>query len=51
MPTELGMAVTKMLNENLPKIMDIKFTALMEEDLDKIAQGKLERDKLLKRFL
>ena len=49
-PTELGMTVIKMLVENLPKIMDIKFTALMEEDLDKIANGELKRDKLLKDF-
>ena len=49
-PTELGMAVTTMLNENLPKIMNVKFTALMEEDLDKIAQGQLDRDELLKAF-
>ncbi len=50
MPTELGMAVTKMLVDNLPKIMNVKFTALMEEDLDKIAQGELERDTLLREF-
>lgn len=49
-PTELGMAVTKMLIDNLSKIMNIKFTALMEEDLDKIAQGELERDVLLREF-
>jgi len=49
-PTELGLAVTKLLVENLPKIMDVKFTAIMEEDLDKIAQGTLERDKLLRDF-
>lgn len=49
-PTELGFAVTNMLIENLPKIMDVKFTANMEEDLDKIAQGELERDKVLKEF-
>lgn len=49
-PTELGMAVTNLLTKNLPKIMDVKFTAHMEEDLDKIAQGELERDKLLKEF-
>lgn len=49
-PTELGMMVTKMLVENLPDIMDIKFTAKMEEDLDKIAQGELDRDELLKDF-
>jgi len=49
-PTELGMAVTAMLVKNLPKIMNVKFTALMEEDLDKIAQGELERDTLLREF-
>lgn len=49
-PTELGMTITNMLVENLPKIMDTKFTANMEEDLDKIANGDLERDKLLKEF-
>lgn len=49
-PTELGMVVTKMLNDNLPKIMDVNFTALMEEDLDKIAQGQMERDILLREF-
>lgn len=49
-PTDLGMKVTEMLDENLPKIMDLKFTAHMEEDLDKIASGNLERDKLLNEF-
>jgi len=49
-PTELGMTVTKLLTENLPKIMDIKFTAHMEEYLDQIADGKLDRDTLLRGF-
>lgn len=49
-PTELGMAVTKMLTDNLPKIMDIHFTASMEESLDKIAHGTLQRDTLLRDF-
>ena len=49
-PTELGNTVTKMLQEHLPTIMEIKFTAHMEEDLDKIAEGELERDKLLREF-
>lgn len=49
-PTELGFAVTNLLVENLPKIMDTKFTAHMEEDLDKISQGELERDQLLSEF-
>ncbi len=49
-PTELGMTVTNLLVKNLPRIMDIKFTALMENDLDKIAHGDLGRDELLKGF-
>lgn len=49
-PTELGSAVIKLLVDNLPHIMDTQFTAHMEEDLDKIASGDLDRDKLLKGF-
>lgn len=49
-PTELGMTVTKLLTENLAKIMDLSFTARMEEDLDQIAKGTLERDVLLDEF-
>lgn len=49
-PTELGFAVTKLLDANLPKIMNVAFTAHMEEDLDKIAQGELKRDSLLHEF-
>lgn len=49
-PTELGMVVTDMLEEHFPKIMDTAFTAKMEQDLDQIAQGQLDRDKLLKEF-
>jgi len=49
-PTELGMTVTKLLVKHLPKIVNPKFTAHMEEDLDKIEQGDLERDDLLHVF-
>lgn len=49
-PTELGIRVTEMLSANLPKIMDTQFTALMEEDLDKVAQGDMNRDLLLRQF-
>lgn len=49
-PTELGMIVTDMLVKNLPEIMDPKFTAQMEEELDKIAEGDLDRDTLLRNF-
>ncbi len=50
MPTELGMVVTEMLVKNLPEIMNPKFTAQMEEELDKVAHGELERDILLRDF-
>jgi DNA topoisomerase I len=50
MPSDLGMKLTQMLDEAFPKIMDPKFTAHMELDLDKIAQGELDRDKLLLEF-
>lgn len=49
-PTELGMTVVNLLNEHLPQIMDVKFTALMEEELDKVAKGSMERDMLLREF-
>lgn len=49
-PTELGTLVTDLLVANLPDIMNISFTAHMEEDLDKIANGEMERDTLLREF-
>lgn len=49
-PTELGMVVTDMLVKNLPEIMNPKFTAQMEEELDKVAHGDIERDTLLRNF-
>ncbi len=39
-PTEMGELVTKVLKEHFPQIVDSQFTAGMEEDLDKIAEGK-----------
>ena len=49
-PTELGKRVSEMLVKNLPDIFNITFTANMEEDLDKIAEGKAKRDKVLNEF-
>jgi DNA topoisomerase-1 len=40
-PTELGMAVSDLLVANFPDIMEPKFTATMETDLDRIAEGKV----------
>jgi DNA topoisomerase-1 len=49
-PTELGRAVSDMLSKNLPDIINVTFTANMEEQLDKIEQGDVKRDKVLSDF-
>ena len=49
-PTELGEKVCEELVEDFPKIMDVKFTANMEKELDTVAEGKLEWTKLLSNF-
>ncbi|MFH1457575.1 MAG: type I DNA topoisomerase [Candidatus Omnitrophota bacterium] len=49
-PTELGFKVCDMLVEYFPKIMDTKFTASMEEELDEIEEGRLDRKKVLEDF-
>jgi DNA topoisomerase-1 len=36
-PTELGIVVNDLLNKHFPDIVDIEFTAHMEEELDKVA--------------
>lgn len=41
-PSELGFLVNDLLVEHFPKIVDIKFTAEMEGDLDKIAEGRVQ---------
>ncbi len=50
MATELGMLICDLLVEYFPKIMDIGFTATMEENLDRIEEGDLEYQKLLHEF-
>lgn len=49
-PTDTGMVVTDFLVDHFPNIVDYKFTAEMEEDLDLIAKGKKEWEPLLKAF-
>lgn len=41
-PTELGMLVTRLLKESFADIIDEKYTAKMEEELDDIEEGKIE---------
>src|SRR5262249_52303577 len=48
--TELGLVVTEFLVERFPKILDLKFTAHMEDELDGIAQAKEDMIKVLDEF-
>ncbi len=50
MPTELGETVVDILVKHFPTILDTEFTALMEEELDEIEEGKMEWVKVLKDF-
>ena len=49
-PTELGFVVVDMLEEYFKDIVDVKFTADLENELDEIAEGKVEKNHLLKEF-
>ena len=49
-PTELGKVISQMLDENFSMIMDIGFTASMEDQLDKIAENEVEWKSFLKDF-
>ncbi len=49
-PKEIGTLVNKILKEHFPNIVDIEFTAQMEEDLDLVAQDKKEWVKTLSDF-
>ncbi len=49
-PTEIGEAVNKILVEHFPEIVDVQFTAQMEEELDEVAQGKQKWQKVIGEF-
>jgi len=49
-PTEMGTIVNDVLIENFPEIVDIDFTAKMENELDEIAEGKDSWQKTVKDF-
>ena len=50
LPTDIGIVVNDFLMENFPDIMDYNFTARVEQDFDKIAEGKTEWNKMMHRF-
>ncbi len=49
-PTFLAFAVTNLLEQHFGRLVDYEFTALMEDDLDRIASGDEERTAWLRRF-
>ncbi|OGL09345.1 MAG: DNA topoisomerase I [Candidatus Rokubacteria bacterium RIFCSPLOWO2_02_FULL_73_56] len=49
-PTELGMTVTDRLRPFFPEIMDVEFTAQMENSLDAIEEGKREWVQTVREF-
>ncbi|MCL6557185.1 MAG: topoisomerase DNA-binding C4 zinc finger domain-containing protein, partial [Burkholderiales bacterium] len=49
-PTDLGMLVTDLLVEHFPDIVDLDFTAQMEEELDEIAEGRRDWVKVVREF-
>jgi len=49
-PTELGRDVNALLVKNYPNILNIGFTAMMEDTLDKVEEGKTDYLKIMKDF-
>ena len=49
-PTEMAFTVTDILEKNFANIVDISFTANMEERLDEVSEGNVDWQKLLSDF-
>ncbi len=49
-PTELGLIVTDLLVDSFPDILNVEFTARMEDQLDKIEEGSVSWVETLKNF-
>jgi DNA topoisomerase-1 len=49
-PTETGILVNDLIIQYFPGIVDYQFTARMEEDLDKVAEGKAKWEKVMREF-
>ena len=50
LPTELGKIVTNILVKTFPEIMNVKFTAMMEDQLDRVEEGRVNWVDLLRNF-
>ena len=49
-PTELGKIVNKLLTENFSDVINVEFTAKIENEFDEIAEGKEEWKKMIREF-
>ncbi len=49
-PTELGFIVTDIMKEHFSDIVDVEFTANMEDEIEDVASGKVEWKKLIRKF-
>ena len=49
-PTELGKVVNKLLTENFSDIINVEFTAKIEEEFDEIAEGKENWKQVIREF-
>lgn len=49
-PTELGRIVNKLLIENFPDVINVEFTAKIEEDFDNIAEGTKQWKNTIREF-
>jgi DNA topoisomerase-1 len=49
-PTELGEVTTQLLKDRFPNIVNVKFTAQMENELDEVGGGKLDYLAVLREF-
>lgn len=49
-PTELGEALANLMKERFPKIVNVKFTAQMEQELDTVESGEIQWVELLDDF-
>lgn len=50
LPTDMGFLVTEMMEKYFPEIINEKFTAEMEDNLDEIATGKTDWHDVIKNF-
>ena len=50
MPTELGKIVNKILTENFTDVINVEFTAKIENEFDEIAEGKEQWKQMIREF-